>query len=292
MENPERAWVEGDGKKMLDAKKVEEEGGTESGSESEKEPENKVSVEEALMEAAHSGEAGSFIKVYEERKDEVKDINFVVDDWTVLHVAATVGCAPMVKYILGISGVNVNAKGKKGATPLVCAIDNRHQDCAKLLMEEGHADLNAGADEGGWNPCLSAAYKGDVETLKMLIHTGQLDVEQAQKEQKSYRAIHFAAASKDNAKELLTTLLDAGADINAVNDNGQTPLHISVFWNNVEAVKLLVERGADKTIKNKSGRTAEQLAIHYDYVDVMKVFGVEGKRIKNPKKPKMHKADK
>jgi len=296
IENPERAWVEGDGKKLLDPKQVEEEGGTESGSDDEgsqkeNEKEEEVKVEEALMEAARKGEAGMFIKTYEERKDEVKDINFVIDDWTVLHVAATVGCAPLVKYILGIKGVDVNAKGKKGATPLVCAVDNKHQDCAKLLMEEGHADLNAGAAEGGWNPCLSAAYKGDVDTLKMLIATGQLDVEQVQKEQKDYRAIHFAAASKDNAKELLTTLLDAGADINAVNGNGQTALHIAVFWNNVEAVQLLVDRGADKTIKNKSGRTAEQLAIHYDYVDVMKVFGCEGKRIKNPKKPKMHKAD-
>jgi len=294
IENPERAWVEGDGKKMIDPKKAEEESGSESSSDSEEEKEEeKINVEETLMEDARNGEAGMFIKTYEEHKSEVKDINFVIDGWTVLHAAATVGCAPLVKYILTINGVDANAKGKKGATPLVCAIDNHHQDCAKLLMEEGHADVNAGASEGSWNPVLSAAYKGDVESLKFLIQNsnGNLDVEMVQKEQKGYHAIHFAAASKDNAKELLTVLLDAGADINALNENGQTALHIAVFWNNVEAVQLLVDRGADKTIKNKSGRTAEQLAIHYDYVDVMKVFGVEGKRIKNPKKPKFHKAD-
>jgi len=240
------------------------------------------------MDAANKGEAGSFRKVYEERGKQLKDINFTIDDWTVLHAAATVGSEPLVKFILGIKGVDVNAKGKKGATPLMCAIENKHQGCAKLLMEEGHADINAGAGEGSWNPVLTAAYKCDVETLKFLIENskGNLDVEMVQKEQKGYHAIHFAAASKDHAKELLTVLLDAHADINALNDNGQTPLHIAVFWNNVEAVKLLLERGANKTLKNKSGRTPEDLAIHYDHVEIMKLFGVENKRIKNPKKPK------
>jgi len=311
IENPERAWVEGDGKKMIDPKESKEEPAAESGSESssksgsasgsssssasgsegEKEDE-KEDIETVLMNAAKEGNAETFRKEYEERGKELKDINFVVDDWTVLHMAATAGSAPLVKFILGIEGVNVNAKGKKGMTPLTCAIDNGHKDCAKLLMEEGHADINGGESEGSWNPMLSAAYKGDVESLKLLIESsnGKLDVEMVNKEQKGYHAIHFAAASKNNAVELLTTLLDAGADINALNDNGQTPLHIAVFWNNVDAVKLLVDRGADKTIKNKSGRTPEELAIHYDYVDVMKIFGVENKRIKNPKKPKFRSA--
>jgi len=254
--------------------------------EEEKEEEKKEDVEKVLMEAASKSDVEGFRKTYEERGKELKDINFVIDGWTVLHTAATVGCAELVKFILGIQGVDVNAKGKKGATPLTCAIENHHEDCAKLLLEEGHADINAG--EGSWNPILSAAFKGDVASLKFLIANskGNLDVEMVQKEAKGYHAIHFAAASKDNGPELCATLLDAGADINSLNDNGQTPLHIAVFWNNVDVVKLLLERGADKTIKNKSGRTAEELAIHYDHLEIMKLFGVEHKRIKNPKKPK------
>jgi len=303
IENPERAWVEGDGKKMINPKETEAAAAAESESDSEpetkpaeeekkeeekKEEEKKEeeTVEQVLMKAAQAGDVEAFKKEYEGRGKSLKTINFVIDDWTVLHAAATVGCAPLVKFILGIKDVDVNAKGKKGATPLTCAIENKHQDCAKLLMEEGNADVNAGASEGAWNPALSAAYKADVDSMKLLIASGKLDVNMVQKEQKGYSCIHFAAASKNNAKELLTLLLDNGANINALNDNGQTALHIAVFWDNPEAVKLLLDRGADKTIKNKSGRTAEQLAIHYDFVDVMKVFGCEDKRIKNPKKPK------
>jgi len=297
IENPERAWVEGNGKKMINPSDLKEtdnesgsETGSESGSESGSDEENKEDPQKTLMDAAREGNAGLFRMTYESHKDDLENINFVIDDWTVLHAAATVGSAPLVELILGIKGVDVNAKGKNGATPLICAIENHHQDCAKLLMEKGNADVNAGSGEGSWNPVLTAAYKCDPESLRMLLANskGKVDVEMVNKEAKGYHAIHFAAASKKNATELLTILLDAGADINALNDNGQTPLHIAVFWNNVDAVKLLLDRGADQTIKNKSGRTAAELAIHYDHVEVMKLFGVENKRIKNPKKPKAH----
>jgi len=298
IENPERAWVEGAGKKMLDRNENSaSESGSESGSEENKEEKKELSeedVQKLLMDAAKNGADGTFRKIYHEDGKLIKDINFVIDDWTVLHAAASVGSAALVEFILGIKGVDANAKSKKGTTPLICALEGHHEDCAKLLMEKG-ADINASSgEEGSWNPVLSAAYKGDVQSLKFLIANskGDLDVEMVQKEAKGYHAIHFAAASKDNAVELLTTLLDAGADINALNENGQTALHLAVFWNNADAVKLLIDRGADRTIKNKSGRTAEQLAIHYDHVEVMKVLGVENKRIKNPKKPKIHQSDK
>jgi len=198
-----------------------------------------------------------------------------------------------VKFILGIPNVDVNVKAKDGSTPLVCAMKGHHKDCVTLLMGEGQGDLNT-PSEGGWNPVLLAGYNCDMDSLDLLCQyakDGKVDLEAPQKEAKGYRVLHFAAASKDHATEAITKILDAGADINAVNDNGQTALHIATFWDNIDAVRLLLERGADKTIKNKSGRTAADLAIHYHYVDLLDVFGVKDKRIKNPKKPKTKKLD-
>jgi len=264
-----------------------------SSSSSSSEKHEDIDVEKALMDAAHEGDAGTFRMVYEEHGKQLESINFVVDGWTCLHAAATVGSAALVKYILEIPKVDVNVKGKDGSTPLVCAMKKHHKDCVALLMNAGDCDLNA-TGEGGWNPVLVAAYTCDLDGLDSLCQAakdGKVDLETPQKEAKGYRALHFAAASKDHPKEAITKLLDAGADVNALNDNGQTPLHIATFWDNIEAVRLLLERGADKTIKNKSGRTAAELAIHYDYVDLLEVFGVMDKRIKNPKKPKTKKVD-
>ena len=57
--------------------------------------------------------------------------------------------------------------------------------------------------------------------------------------------------------EVMTLLLDAGANINATEDDGDTALIIAAYFNNLDACKLLVARGADKTIQGKDGKTAK-----------------------------------
>jgi ankyrin repeat protein len=67
-----------------------------------------------------------------------------------------------------------------------------------------------------------------------------------------------------NAKRQVQTiqcLLDAGADINAQDKNGATPLHRAVRTRCAAAVKCLLERGSDATLKNKPGSTPFHLAV-------------------------------
>jgi ankyrin repeat protein len=56
-------------------------------------------------------------------------------------------------------------------------------------------------------------------------------------------------------------LLDAGADLNAPDKNGATPLHRAVRTRCAAAVKCLLEAGSDPALKNKPGSTAFHLAV-------------------------------
>lgn len=56
-------------------------------------------------------------------------------------------------------------------------------------------------------------------------------------------------------------LLDAGADIQAQDKNGATPLHRAVRTRCAAAVKFLLKRGADPMLKNKPGSTPFHLAV-------------------------------
>ncbi len=67
-----------------------------------------------------------------------------------------------------------------------------------------------------------------------------------------------------NAKrqvETIQCLLDAGADIQAQDKNGASPLHRAVRTRCAAAVKCLLERGGDARLKNKSGSTPFHLAV-------------------------------
>jgi ankyrin repeat protein len=63
------------------------------------------------------------------------------------------------------------------------------------------------------------------------------------------------AAAQNDSVELIGLLLDAGAEIDAENSKGETVLYIALkaTWSTPENVRLLRERGADIYHKNNNG---------------------------------------
>lgn len=61
--------------------------------------------------------------------------------------------------------------------------------------------------------------------------------------------------------EIASLLINAGADINQINNDGSTALHTSALFCHTEIVKLLLNKGADKSIKNKYKNTALDLVL-------------------------------
>jgi len=50
--------------------------------------------------------------------------------------------------------------------------------------------------------------------------------------------------------EEIQSLLDRGANINAVGKHNYTPLHLASFYGHHQCIELLIDRGADKSIKD------------------------------------------
>jgi ankyrin repeat protein len=77
-------------------------------------------------------------------------------------------------------------------------------------------------------------------------------------------------ASADFAAELLKL----GANVNARNYDGQTPLHRAVEDVSYEVVKLLLSKGAETNAQDKNGRTPMSLAAKYkDIVQLLRQHG-------------------
>lgn len=60
---------------------------------------------------------------------------------------------------------------------------------------------------------------------------------------------------------MVAELLKLGADPNAADKEGWTPLHVAAWKGYLCHVDMLLERGADVTLENKQGLTAVALRI-------------------------------
>jgi ankyrin repeat protein len=59
-----------------------------------------------------------------------------------------------------------------------------------------------------------------------------------------------------------TVLLDNGADVNSIGEDGDTPLHRAFASGKTEMVRLLLSRGANKEITNRFGTPAFEDSDH------------------------------
>lgn len=64
-------------------------------------------------------------------------------------------------------------------------------------------------------------------------------------------------ADKNQQRRLrvLARLLNAGADVDAQSDAGDTALHMAAYQSDLEAVKMLLKHGADPDITDHHGAT-------------------------------------
>ena len=73
-------------------------------------------------------------------------------------------------------------------------------------------------------------------------------------------SIHDAAGFKGNI-EAVKQYLDGGADVNAKDGGGWTPLHHATEAGHKEIAELLIANGADVNAKDKYGRTPLDWAV-------------------------------
>lgn len=186
-------------------------------------------------------------------------------DYTPLHYAAGHGAIQAIDELLK-AGVDIDVTAKGGITPL-------HIACGQYLSyDAGDGSIktaiyliNKGANiyatnSFGMTPLHNAVRSGRIEVIRLLLekgvspNIGENPIE-APLHTIARHAIVIKPLRVKNSIEVAQFLLSKGANINALNKYGNTPLHEAAYYGHYQYIKFLIESGADITIKNKKGET-------------------------------------
>ncbi|XP_067013103.2 transient receptor potential channel pyrexia isoform X1 [Anabrus simplex] len=178
------------------------------------------------------------------------------DGLTALHLAAFSDDVGACKFLIS-RGAMVNFI-KKRYTPLHCAAFGNSPSAAKLLLNNGaKIDYYKDGTSGDGTALHSAVKANSTECLQLLVES-RADVNSIEPEGCS--PLHLAADL--GHVECLKILLNCeGIDVNVkTRDKQATALHLAAENGYSECVSLLLSKGADPAEKNSRGQTALHLA--------------------------------
>lgn len=142
-----------------------------------------------------------------------------------------------------------------GETALHLAVQDGDIAAAKQAIDKG---ASVGVfDIQGQTPLSRAAEKGDAGMVRFLLSHG------AEKEidYPSSFGTALGLAAQGGHLEAMGLLLDAGAGIDAPDDDGTTPLMQAIFGMQAAAAQFLLSRGADANATRARGETALHIAV-------------------------------
>ncbi len=176
----------------------------------------------------------------------------------------------------------IRKEEKNGLNALTAASRKGNLEMVKLLVEEGF-DIDECNSYGRETPLMKAAYYGKTEVVTYLLENGA-DIHAT--DYKGHTALLNAAYNGHN--EVVEELLKKGAKINERNNYNWNALMQACFEGHYETAKLLLEKGSPTDeIDKERGATALSLAKHFGHkkvISLLESYGAKEREIKMRKK--------
>lgn len=133
-------------------------------------------------------------------------------------------------------------------------------EVVNLLLKSG-ADPNVvfESDYGCESPLMYAAKHGQIDFVKLLLANKADANLKCKNGGNALNKLSWNYTPK--YIELLNLLIEAGADVNAADESGITPLMVAIESGNISTIKMLLSKGASINAQDTLGRTALMFAV-------------------------------
>ena len=221
---------------------------------------------------------------------------------TVLMWAARSGRVECVRALI-YAGADLNVKNKYGQTAIEIAdnffLQTGEDACFKLLTDAGTkvsgeiSSTDKRTKENAFDSVLvDTIRQKDLSRFKELIKDGtnvnEVDI--------FGRTVVMDAVRYVVDRGFLKALIEAGADLEVKDPNGDTVVMKAASYGDVESLKLLIEAGVDLRVENNRGKTVSQIAAKLEedtclkmIVDAERKLGVKNKKgftlVESPSSP-------
>lgn len=177
-----------------------------------------------------------------------------------VNVAIASGNFNVLKYLID-KGANLNSTSDTGIPPLSQAIIEYNKQAIDILLNSKKVDMYyVWGEMWTGSPLYIACSKANVYALEKMVEHGA-DLNYDFSEYNALPLMHYALNYREFIKneeyrELIAFLILNKVNINAKNNQGQTPLMVALKNGDIDAFNALTAGGADVTIKDNNGKTA------------------------------------
>jgi ankyrin repeat protein len=203
--------------------------------------------------------------------------------------AATQGDVAKVKEMLAGAPSLAKAKDQNGLSVILKALYYGKRDVVDTLLASGvQLDLFEAAATGqtervreltaqdpalansyspdGFTPLGLASFFGHAATVDVLLAAGAA-VSMPSRETMKLTPLASALAVQRN--DIVRTLIEHGADVNARGENDVAPLHTAAARGNIESATLLLDHGANIHARTKDGKTPMIYAEEHNHSEMV-----------------------
>ena len=150
-----------------------------------------------------------------------------------------------------------------------------HEACAAGLTEQVQLMLDQKPEviyelsTHGFYPLGIAAHFGKEDIVRILLRNHANPNAYSQNGFQSY-PIHAALLNQHDT--IAKMLIEAGAEVNVVQNSRISPLHIAAQQGNIDLIIILLENGANIQIQNDQGKTASDLAAEKGFHEIAEIL--------------------